>query len=306
MLFSNKPSKVRFELTNVCNLRCMMCGIWEERPNIEIDTKLFDRLLREPPLRSVGVISLTGGEPFAIENLADYYEIARARHRRAHINISSNGFYTDRTIDFFTRVAPRNTSLTISYDGIRSHDAIRRVRGSGEKLLETARRVQREFPQVGLSLKMVVTSDNHDEILDTAQQCKTLGIAFRFKTLEKLNCHQGRFPSEIDGPDYTESIDDSIRRQAIEVQRLGIETNIQYIKKLIRMSPDAPVPCNCSPRTLFIGVDGKVFLCRRKQEIGNVRRQSLEQIWQAEAHRSMLAEMRRCQDSFASLSYTND
>jgi len=158
--------------------------------------------------------------------------------------------------------------------------------------------VRHDFPAVTLSLKMVVTNGNHGEILDTARRCSDLGVAFRLKTLEKLNCHQGRFPSEISEPDYEDDVIGSIVSQS---RQLG-----EYLQKLIRMSSGEEVSCNCSPRTVFIGVDGKVFLCRRKQEIGDVNLQSMDEIWQSTTQEAMLAEMKRCQEGLFSLSYSND
>ena len=305
MFFWQKPSRLRCELTNICNHRCVMCGIWAETPKVTLDLELFDRLLGDRVLDAVRVLSLTGGEPFALPNLADYYEVARRRHRRAHINISSNGWYTARALELFERVRPRNTSLTISYDGFASHDSIRGVDGSTERLLETARNVQREFPEVTLSLKMVVTNDNHREILDTAREADELGVAFRLKTLEKLKCHQSRSPSEVSEPDYADDVVGSIADQARRLLDLGVETNSSYLKKLLRMSEGKTVSCNCSPRTLFVGVDGKVFLCRRKEEIGNVHDRSLDGIWQSAARTVMLSRMRHCQGGLFSLSYVN-
>ena len=197
------------------------------------------------------MISLTGGEPFALDDLELYYEAARRSHRFAHVNLSTNGFYVDRTLEFLGAIRPRNLSITISYDGLRSHDSIRRVPGSAERLLETAARIRRDFPRVKLSLKMTVLNENHDEILDTAEQCRDLGIPFRFKTLEKLVCHQGRFPSPISGPEYDDRITRSITEQGRRVLELGIETNRRYIEKLIEMNTGEAVSCSCSPRTLF-------------------------------------------------------
>src|SRR6185369_13236686 len=124
------------------------------------------------------------------------------------------------------------------------------------------------FPEVPISLKLTVTNDNHDEILDTARQCQGLGIPFRFKTLEKLNCHQSRFPADVDGPDYDAAALESITEQARAVLRLGIETNRRYIEALIGKNESGRAPCSCSPRTVFVGIDGQVFLCRRKDAIG--------------------------------------
>lgn len=304
--FRQKPTKARFELTNICNLRCRMCGIWEERPKICIEPEMFGHLLGQKTLSRLRVISLTGGEPFALDKLGEYYSIARRYKRWAHINISTNGFYIDKTLDFLALNHPRNLSITISYDGIHSHDAIRRVEGSAEKLLETARQIRDHYPEVALSLKMTVTNDNYDEILDTARQCEALKVAFRFKTLEKLTCHQSRFPSEISGPEYGEGIVQSITRQAREVLAMGIETNSGYLDKLIQMNSGEAVKCNCSARTLFIGVDGKVFLCRRKGEIGNLQQHSLDDIWASKERDAILRQMHHCDESLLSLSYSND
>jgi MoaA/NifB/PqqE/SkfB family radical SAM enzyme len=306
MLPWKKPNNIRFELTNVCNLRCVMCGIWEETPKVTFDLDLFERLLEDRTLSVARAVSLTGGEPFALKNLADYWELARKHHRWAHINVSSNGYYTEETLAFYDRVGTRNTSLTLSYDGLRSHDRIRGVEGSAERLLATTRRVRSEFPKVGLSLKMVVTNENHDEILDTARQCQEMGVAFRFKTLEKLNCHQGRFPSPISGPEYPPEIVSSITRQSRAVLGLGIETNRVYVETLIRLNEGAQVTCNCSPRTLFLGIDGQVFLCRRKQPIGNVHDRPLAEIWNSSTQVTVLAEMRNCPDASTGLSYSHD
>jgi len=304
--FLQRPAKARFELTNICNLRCIMCGIWKDRPNLRIAPEQFEDLLQQKTLSRLGVISLTGGEPFSLSNLGEYYDIARSRKKRAHINISTNGFYTERTLDFLESKQPENVSITISYDGIRSHDAIRGVDGSADRLLDTARAVRDHFPRIALSLKMTVTNDNHGEILDTARQCRELQIPFRFKTLEKLLCHQGRHPSQISGPDYDENIIESITRQARNVLALGIDTNAGYLDKLIQMQSGTKVSCNCSPKVLFIGVDGKVFLCRRKPAIGDLEHQALDEIWASNERNKRLEQMRSCEESILSLSYTND
>lgn len=296
----------RFELTNVCNLRCRMCGIWEERPNLGFGLDLYERVLQSRTLRFVKVISLTGGEPFALRDFGEYFRLARRHHRWAHINISTNGWYTDRTLAFLEETRPRNVSVTISWDGVRSHDSIRRVGGSAARLLQTAKAIRDRFPEVWLSLKMTVTNDNHEEILESAEACRQWGIPFRFKTLEKLNCHQSRFPSEIDGPDYAEGVTESITAQAREVLALDLETNSDYIRKLVAMNESAePVPCSCSPRVLFLGVDGKVFLCRRKDPIGSLASASLDEIWQSASRARRIAEMAGCQDTLVSLTYTN-
>lgn len=303
MLPLRRLQLVMIELTNLCNLRCVMCGIWEELPNRVFALDRFAAVVGTRPVRNARAIALTGGEPFMIGNLADYYEIVRARSPWSHVNLSTNGWYTERTLELLARTDRRRTSVTISYDGLRSHDAIRRTEGSRERLLETARRVRARFPEVALSLKMTITNENHGEILDTAKECRVLGIPFRMKTLEKLVCHQGRFPSPVTGPEYDDAIVASISEQARQVLELGIETNRDYIRSLIGKNAGTDEPCSCSPRTLFVGIDGKVFLCRRRAPIGDLASEGIGGIWGSPAKRDAVLQMKACRGAALGLGF---
>ena len=302
----NRPRTVMVELTNLCNLRCVMCGIWEESPKVVFALDRYADLLAQNAVRNVAVLALTGGEPFMIRNFDEYYGLATRISPRSHVNVSTNGYYTDRTLEFLEGADRRRTSITISYDGVRSHDAVRRIEGSAERLLATATGIRRRFPEVPVSLKLTVTNDNHGEILDTARQCQGLGIPFRFKTLEKLNCHQSRFPADVEGPDYDGAILASIDAQARAVLRLGIETNRNYIERLIEKNSTGRAPCSCSPRTVFVGIDGQVFLCRRKESIGNLRDQSFDTLWASAAKRDRAREMANCPGAPLGLGFTHD
>jgi Fe-coproporphyrin III synthase len=292
--FFSNPHMLMVELTNLCNLRCRMCGIWEEKPKKTMEVAALDDALSQRAMQSLKVIALTGGEPFLVHNLFDYYQVARRRRPRAHINISSNGYYTDRTLEFLARAREKNLSITISYDGVRSHDEIRGVEGSAARLLETARRVKREFPANPVSLKLTAMAENHEEITDTARQCRGLGIPFRFKTLEKLQCHQSRFPSPIQGPNYDATIVRSIATQAREVLDMGVETNRAYLTDLLKLYDGEETGCSCSLKTMFLGFDGNVFLCRKKDPIGNVLEQPLDAVWDSEQKHAIVAQMKAC------------
>jgi MoaA/NifB/PqqE/SkfB family radical SAM enzyme len=293
------------ELTNACNLRCKMCGIWREEGRLEISIDRYEELLRQKAARKLKLIALTGGEPFLLWNLYDYYESARRFLPRAHVNISTNGQCTERTLEFLRRADARATSVTISYDGVVSHDRIRGVEGSAETVLNTARCIRVRHPRVGLSLKLTITSDNHSELLDTALKCKQMGIPLRIKTLEKLKCHQSRSPSEVEDPDYSDEVIDSISQQAQKILKMGIETNRQYVMKLISKCKGAKLPCGCSPRDLFVGVDGKLFLCRKREPIGNILREPLDVIWNSPQKVERVKEMKKCEGDPVGLLFTH-
>ena len=303
--FRSTPHLMMVELTNRCNLKCKMCGIWAERPFVYLGIDNYEKLLQQRTLKPLKIVALTGGEPFLMKDLPDYYQLARKYLPKAHINISTNGMCTSRTMKFLEQADIPYTSMTISYDGIESHDEVRGVKGSADRLLKTAREVRKAYPKLQMSLKQTVTNDNYSELYDTARQCQELGVPFRFKTLEKLLCHQSRSPSEIDGPDYADPVLNSITEQARKILDLGIETNRKYIKQLIKHHSGALVACNCSVRTLFIGVNGEVYLCRKKPPIGNLRQRPLDEIWQSNQKRDRVSDMRVCNGDPLSLSFVN-
>ena len=301
------PNRVMFELTNHCNLHCKMCGIWEEPNKKNIDLKKYENILKDKILNKIRYIALTGGEPFLLTNLEEYYGLVKKYFPKVYINISTNGFLTKRTINFLNSIDTKRLSITISYDGIKNHDSIRRVNGSREKLLETAVNIKNNHPQIELSLKMTITNENYSEILTTANQCKDLEISFRFKTLEKLNnCQQSRFPAEIKEPNYSKDILDSITKQAKKILDLNIETNTNYVKNLIKKNSGKHLPCSCSTKKLFIAIDGNVFLCRKKEPIGNINIDTLSDIWVSYQKKSIVNDMNNCEDSTQSLSFIHN
>lgn len=301
--FWNRPKLLMAELTNHCNLRCQMCGIWAEKPKRNLAPEVLEAVLSQKAMGGLKVVALTGGEPFLLPDFIDYHRVARACRRRAHINISTNGYYTERTLEFLEAVQDRNLSVTISYDGVHSHDQIRGVAGSQERLLETARQVRRLFPWVPVSLKLTVMSANHAEITATARQCQEMGVGFRFKTLEKLTCHQSRYPSPVQGPDYNQHILHSIATQTRELLTMPVDTNREYARELLQLYEGRPVPCSCSVRTVFLGFDGQVFLCRKKGAVGNVLTSSFDDIWQSEAKRAREREMKICSGASETLGF---
>ena len=304
--FRNRPHTILVELTNRCNFRCRMCGIWREETKTDFGLDHFEAMLMQKAVRSVRLIGLTGGEPFCLGDLHDYYTLARRYAPAAHINISTNGYYTESILKFLTNAERSAPSITISYDGMKSHDAIRGMDGASERLWNTVRQIRKQFPKTALSLKLTITNENHSELLDTARQCKEHGIALRIKTLEKLKCHQSRCTAEIEGPEYTDEIMNSIADQARQILRLGIETNRKYLKKLLRWRAEAAGPCGCSARVLFAGIDGNLFLCRKRDPIGNLFRQPLDEIWSSDAKHDMIAAMKNCRNSPFGLSFTHD
>ena len=170
MFFNKRPNNIIFELTNRCNLRCRMCDIWKEHTKKDFSLGLFRDILKDKVLSKINHISFTGGEPFMMNNLEDYYLLTLKHAPKSYFNISTNGYFKDKIIKFLEIADTKRTSITISYDGIKSHDSIRGKKGSAKNLLKTAIEIKKKFPQLRLSLKFTIIPENYFEILSTANQ----------------------------------------------------------------------------------------------------------------------------------------
>ncbi len=288
------PKKVTIELTNNCNLKCKMCGIWAEQKKFAFPPEKLRELLRDESMAGVCHVALTGGEPFLLGNLLEYYSIIRKESPQAYVNISTNGYFPERVIAFLEKTKGEAISIAISFDGVDSHDLIRGTEQSSKRLLDTAMRIKRLFPHVPLGLKMTITPFNYKEIYKTAAFCFGIGIPFRIKTMEKLENYHNRHHSEISEVNYDEGMKKSIVAQAKEMLRLGMTTNRAYIKKLIRKYEGGEVRCPCEEKTLFIAVTGDVFLCRQKNSCGNIMKHPLSLIWKSPQRRDVEMQMRQC------------
>jgi len=275
------PKKAIFEITSRCNLKCRMCDIWKEKSK-DFHINKFESVISE--LDGLKHIALTGGEPFLMPNLYDYIEVIRKKYPKIWINISTNGTQTGKIVDLLDKCKDNKISLTISYDGINSNDKIRG--NSKTSILRTARILKKKKQK--FSLKFTIQSANHAEIYSTAKSIEHFGVPFYVKLEENLNCHQTR--SIKPEPNMLKHMD-SIIKQLKTVQELSIQTNRQYMNLLIFKKNK--VTCNWSNKSIFITLDGKIFICRKMNPIGSIE-VPFSKLWSG--RKKIVQRMKRCND----------
>lgn len=181
------PVNITASVTNRCNSRCSTCFLWEfyfNRPDLqdkEFNTgeflKVFDSLGGSPFW-----VTLSGGEPFLRNDLAQICEGIVERSQPAIINIPSNGLLPDliesKTKDILSRIGNTTLIINLSMDAVGGrHDEIRGVRGNFKALIETYRRLQslrENHPSFRLGIHTVVSKLNIDDILPTYDFVKEL------------------------------------------------------------------------------------------------------------------------------------
>ena len=170
--FSAPPTNLSINLTNRCNLKCVMCRgirlgqeVPENRPWYSRDRELgledWTRLLEEAAAFHPWLY-VTGGEPLMYPHFRDF--ILEAKKRRLVVHLQTNATLLAREADFLVEMGVE--AVNVSIDGPPPvHDRIRGLKGgfarvaAGMQALVEARR-SRSRPNPILSVNCTISKGN--------------------------------------------------------------------------------------------------------------------------------------------------
>ncbi|MFH1426541.1 MAG: radical SAM protein [Candidatus Kerfeldbacteria bacterium] len=122
-------------ITYNCNSKCVMCDIWQMKPQEEMTLADFAKI--PTTLKDVNI---SGGEPFLHKDIVGIIKTVHERVPNARIVISTNGFATkliEMRMKEIVKFMP-NIRISISIDGMeKMHDEIRRIPNGFQKAMAT-------------------------------------------------------------------------------------------------------------------------------------------------------------------------
>lgn len=138
----NFPKCISFTLTNVCNLRCRMCGQWsssgymhDRKENLknEMGLSYWKRLVDELAAHNTDSILLRGGEIFLFPGIIELIKYINSKNILT--SIDTNGTILEKYAKDLADIG--NIHLNISVDGPENiHDKVRSVKGCFKKIKE--------------------------------------------------------------------------------------------------------------------------------------------------------------------------
>ena len=160
------PVYVQFAVTKRCNLRCRMCNSNESRA--EEDELCIDDVERIADVLEglgVGVLILTGGEPFVRDDLL---EVFRAfANRGLDVRLQTNGLLaTEERLQGLVDAGLREVTLSVDSLDEQKQDEINGVPGSWRKTIDALARFSRVLPRESnmSGINVVVSRRNIDEV----------------------------------------------------------------------------------------------------------------------------------------------
>jgi Fe-coproporphyrin III synthase len=307
--------ELHFELTYRCNLKCVMCDLWDQE--IKDTTKIPLELTpadirafveRSEKLADVEIVVLSGGETFLRRAVVDLVDFFSARFPKASIGILSNlldeNLVRARLEEIFRRGRP-NLWIGSSMDGLEaSHDRVRGEPGAWRRMVRTIEGLRRDYPSLPLSLTFTLTPINHKDLLAVHDLA------------ERWNCGFGaQFVVQKEGTDVFAWKKDQLaeveRQVRVIIDRLCREgdamghlfrdepekakwlwARLYYWRTLIDYGrrPDRYFkPCLAGRRYAMVDPWGNVSFCspHKKKPIGNVRDTPFDVMWENDRARRL-------------------
>lgn len=275
-LRARKVRTVQIYTTNRCNSRCVHCYVWQYKNNMDLPVETIARLLEAKCLAPINDICLEGGE-FTLH--PDYKEILSLFKSR-QVCVITNGILTDRTVNMVE--TSKISKLIISLDGTRETYA--RLRGLDvyDRVIETIRRVKGKV-QVALNFTITPWNDARDyqHVKDVAE---TFGVELGlpnlyttqpyFKTIEP--------PAMIQGKHEDVPTRDAFQRRYLDYHDAWLRGEVT-------------LPCFSIFRSAIVYPEGDIAFCHQRVEIvGNLHKNSFDEIWTSEHTREMQDKYLHC------------
>lgn len=229
MGFTDYPVAATFQLTNRCNLRCVMCNIPNNPDQNVLPFDLFGKIVRELSELGCCFASLSGGEVLTIPGFFDY--LREAKKNLPSVNTVTNGLLLDEAVAREFKAAGAD-SVSLSLDGMDStHEFIRRSRGAFSKTVAAIENLKKYAPGVKVVVNTVIMPENIDDLYRLTKFVNSLGVVHKF---QPLNQH----PS-FDGQSKDYSVDREIDLNKVRafVRFLERRRNVANSRYFLRSIP---------------------------------------------------------------------
>ncbi len=315
------PRFLTYTVTFACNAKCIMCDSWKMSEKGDLSLEEIGRIFDQLP--NLDGVRLTGGEPFVRKDMIEIAELATAKLKPLMIHVTTNGFLTDRIVEFCEQ-RPRGTKLDllVSMDGVgEKHNHIRGNTTAYDSCIKTIEALAPRKKELNLNLSVnqtIVDADGIDhyrrlrEVLRPYDVRNNVVMAYDVSATYNLEREIDVAPTQIgEFTTFGEFTEDHIRELVAEIeadlpsfpllQRLAKKYYLRGIKNRLLGGPAEPNPkCVALNAHLRIFPNGDVPTCQfNSKTAGNLREQSFEEVWTGAKGREQREWVRKCPGCWA-------
>jgi radical SAM protein with 4Fe4S-binding SPASM domain len=290
----------QWHITDACNLRCSHC--YQENYSSKSESPLQDlKTIAEGIFSTLskwnkkGDISITGGEPLIRKDLLDFAEYLNNSDYICNIDFLTNGTLIDDTFIKSIKKLHKIKYIQISLDGATSviHDSIR-GKGNFDKALKSIRSLIKN----GFEVRIMYTLQKKNlsdvtAMFNLASEEKISGLTF--ERMVPIGSSIESMQSILSTQEIKEIYEYISNRSDKEYEKRNSLRILRYRPLWVLIDPcrlnDGTVPHKELGSLCSIGLDGicilpdaTVLACRRLPiSIGDLRKNTLEEIWSTSA-----------------------
>ncbi len=278
-------------VTYRCNARCHMCNTWQHptSPQEEITTAVVEKMPA-----GLKFINITGGEPFLRNDLEEIVRVALTKARR--LVISSNGYFTDRIVALAKKLP--EIGIRISLEGLPSaNDGLRGLKDGFDRGLRSLL----ELKALGLrdiGFGITASDLNARDMIELYRLADSMGLEFATASTHN-SFYFHKHDNVFRDPEMIAGEFESISRELLRTKRVkswfrayfnhGMANYVRGGKRLL--------PCGVGTDMFFVDPFGIVMPCNgtdREMPMGDLTKQSFEDIWHSEQAAEVRAAVRLC------------
>jgi len=289
-----KLRELVISITDYCNAKCIMCGIWKKEKRYGFDIDLLSKLPRY-----IKRITLTGGEPFLEDKLVAFIFKIKKLFPLAKVIINTNGLDTDlinKKIKEILKIEP-HIIIRVSLDGIGStHDRIRGYSGAYNRVIETID-LLKKLKVKDLGLIFTIINENIEQLDDVYNLAQKLEIEFNCQVVHSSNFF---FNQENQGIKDKETL----RKELENLVNLELKTfsiyklfKAYYHKKIWDYVNQDNQQYSCLAGSLFCYIDteGGVYPCiMLKEKMGDFKENDFSHIYNSKRAKEIRMIVKNC------------
>jgi MoaA/NifB/PqqE/SkfB family radical SAM enzyme len=288
------PPFVILFINSLCNMKCEHCFYWQQLNGP--DDLTFDEIVSvSKQLGPIENLNLSGGEPFLRKEFGAICKQFIQQNGVKEIYVPTNGFFTEKTVAQVRETLESKDLqllvIEISLDGMPElHDRFRVTKNAFKKAMETYDalvELQKDDPRLQIHANSCATADNMDELRKLT--------TFLFDRCPNISHHNlalirgDRKNPSLQGPKLAEyqALYEYFRSlwAPREESRYGsmVEPMLQWAKVRTAREQRQVVKCRAGVLSCVIYANGDFGLCEQHAPIGNLRKNSFDELWQGEA-----------------------
>jgi radical SAM protein with 4Fe4S-binding SPASM domain len=287
------PVMMNLEITDACNIKCRHCyNFWREDSTSatnKLDKGKIDHLVEEISQAGVFHVVLTGGEPFAnFETLV--YSLTRMTEKGISTSVNTNlMLVTPEKIRRLKEAGLDHVLTSMVSCDAKTNDYLMNKEGALETIIEGIKTTI--ACGIRVSVNMVISDVNIDQVYDTAKRCSEIGVqrVFGTRLVPSVNLEE---PTEsdmkLDQESAKKGLDQLIR--AKEDFGIGIGSLVSYPLCLLgdlnkyRDFVGRGCPAKSGIR-MSVNADGTAHACTHEEEgYGNILKEGIKEVFSRMDH----------------------